>query len=147
MKILYLICAFFVFSLHAEDVIWSGNVHSDGRPTEPVSLELHKTYQIRVSGFVNLGKWVQNREKLANDACYEYNYEGEVEHVSTFRNSNEVSVCDGKYHLSHVYQSEPFVAKQNKIHFWLFDTDYEDNHGELKVEVLKIAVDKSLLAN
>lgn len=140
MRNLLFIAALSIFSAsYAEEVIWSGNVNSDGTPTEAVKLELNKKYQLRVSGFVNLGKWVQNKERLANDACYEFSPEKGLEKTESFQNSLEISVCDEKYHSDHVYQSERFVAKNNRIHFWIYDDDYDDNHGELKVEVLKIA--------
>lgn len=147
MKTLFIFC-FFMFAsvLHAENVIWSGTVNSDGIPSELVKLELDKRYQIRVSGFVNLGKWIQNREKLANDACYEYNSEGNLEKLESLRNSLDISVCDGSYHPQHIYQSLPFVTKHNRIHFWVHDFDYDDNHGAFKVEVLQIPDEKSLIA-
>lgn len=145
------ICTLFfmlcTISLHAAENIWSGSLHSDGAPSATIPLQLNEKYQIKVSGFVNLGKWVQNREKLANDACFEFNNEGEVEKIQSFRNSNDISVCDGKYRTDHVYTSEPFIAKQNKIHFWVYDTDYHDNTGEFKIDVLRITENKPLLAN
>lgn len=128
----------FVMSAHAEEIIWSGEVDSNGNPTQAVSLKLHESYQIRVSGFVNLGKWVQNREKLANDACFEFSPEHDTDKILAFKNSLDISVCDGKYHPDHIYVSEPFVADQNKIHFWVFDNDYEDNTGKLQVEIIHI---------
>lgn len=132
--------------MQASEVVWEGTVHSDGSPSKTISLDLHQKYQLRGSGFVNLGKWVQNREKLANDANYEFNSEGETEKVVSLKNSLDIPLGDGKYHADHIYQSEPFTPKQNKIHFWVYDTDYEDNNGEFKVEVLRITDDKSILA-
>lgn len=143
---LSLLCLSSVFSLQASEVVWEGTVHSDGSPSKTISLDLHQKYQLRGSGFVNLGKWVQNREKLANDANYEFNSEGETEKVVSLKNSLDIPLGDGKYHADHIYQSEPFTPKQNKIHFWVYDTDYEDNNGEFKVEVLRITDDKSILA-
>lgn len=146
MRKFFLLCVLALSSLQAEEVVWSGTVDSDGTPTVPVHLDLHSKYVLRVSGFVNLGKWIQNREKLGYDACYEYSNEGEMEKVITFRNSSDISVCNGKYHPNHVYTSAPFESKQNKIHFWIYDADYDDNNGELKVEVLKVLDEKSLIA-
>lgn len=139
-------CLCVTFSLSASDVVFEGKVHSDGTPSKTVSLDLLQKYQIRVSGFVNLGKWVKNREKLANDANYEFNQEGSTEKIASFKNSLDIPIGDGKYHADHVYQSEPFSPKQNKIHFWVYDTDYDDNSGEFNVEVLKITDKKSILA-
>lgn len=138
MKRLFLCILLGVGFLHADEVVWSGSVHSDGMPTPPITLNLNENYLIKVSGFIKLGKFIQNREKLANDACYEFNAEGETERLISIKNSHDISVCDGKYHADHVYPSKPFVAKQNRIHFWVNDSDYDDNHGELKVEVVHI---------
>lgn len=123
-------------SLIADEVVWQGTISSDGSPSKAVPLKIKETYQIKVSGFINLGKWVQAGQKLANDACYEFSTEGSKEHVSAFENSIDVSVCDGKYHPDHVYTSEPFVAKQNRVHFWVNDTDYDDNSGDYQVEII-----------
>lgn len=124
--------------LNADEVVWTGNVNSDGTPSEAVRLNLKDTYQIKVSGFINLGKWVQQREKLANDACYEFNPEAATEQIISIKNSLDIAVCDGKYHPDHVYISKPFIAQQNRVHFWIFDQDYDDNHGELKVEIIQV---------
>jgi hypothetical protein len=143
MKATTLICMSFmsiIFSAQAfaEKTIWEGKVSSDGTPTKSIPLILHKEYQIKVTGFVNLGKWIQNREKLANDACYEFSSEKEVAKIDAVKNSQGISVCDGTYHQDHVYQSAKFAAKQNRIHFWANDTDYDDNSGSLHVEVIQI---------
>lgn len=143
-SILFFLCV--TISLSASEVIFEAEVHSDGTPSKTVSLDILQKYQIRVSGFVNLGKWVQNREKLANDANYEFNHEGSTEKIAAFKNSQDIPVGDGRYHVDHVYQSDPFTPKQNKIHFWVYDTDYEDNNGAFKVEVLKITDEKAILA-
>lgn len=120
----------------ADEVIWSGDVQSDGTPTQPITLTLRENYQIRASGFINLGKWIQASEKLANDSCYEFNKEKELQKIECLKNSQNITVCDGTYHPDHVYQSQPFTAKQNRIHFWVYDTDYDDNHGSFKVEII-----------
>lgn len=143
MKRIFLLSSLFFMSFasigYAEKIIWSGDVSADGKPTNAIRLTLRQEYQIRVSGFANLGKWIQNKEKLANDACFEFNKEGSTAKIATFRNSSDISVCDGKYHDNHVYQSEPFKAEQNKIHFWLYDTNYEDNTGALKVQIVQLS--------
>lgn len=134
----FFILVFFTTYCSAETVIWKGEVSSDGTPTQAIPLQLHKKYQIRVSGFVNLGKWIQSGEKLANDACYEFNKETMTTKIVSFKNSNNISVCGENYHFDHVYQSNPFIAKQNKIHFWIYDTNYEDNSGSFQIEVVAI---------
>lgn len=123
-------------SLAADEVVWQGAISSDGSPSKAIPLTLKETYQIKVSGFINLGKWVQGGKKLANDSCYEFSNEGSTERVSVLENSIDVSVCEGKYHPDHVYISEPFVAKQNRVHFWVSDTDYDDNSGDFQVEII-----------
>lgn len=141
MKTILMFCFLTCFSTfcYADKTVWKGEVSSDGNPSEVVHLDLGKKYQIKVDGFVNLGKWVQNREELANDACFEFNKETNTTKIDTFKNSHGVSVCDGKYHPDHAYQSNPFTANQNRIHFWLHDTNYDDNTGDLKVEVIQLS--------
>lgn len=120
----------------ADEVIWIGEVKSDGSPTPPITLVLKEQYQIRVNHFVNLGKWVQAGEKLANDACFEFGKERAPKKMEFLKNSHNVSVCDGAYHPDHTYQSLPFAATQNRIFFWVYDTDYDDNHGSFQVEII-----------
>lgn len=133
---------FFAYG-HADNVVWKGEINADGTPTSAIKLEVRKRYQIKVSGFVNLGKWKQGGKNLANDACYEFDEEGNTfQRVETIKNSHDITVCsDKKYHPDHVYQSEPFVAKQDRIHFWIYDTYYDDNSGSLKVEVSQVTED------
>lgn len=138
-RILFFICFFSTsMSGFADHVIWSGKVNSDGTPTHPVGLSLHKKYKIKVSGVVNTQKWVQAGDHLANDACFEFGSKDHQKKVITLRNSNDISVCDGNYHPDHVYQSLPFSGMQNKIHFWVHDIDYEDNSGAFDVEISEI---------
>lgn len=124
------------FSVYADEVIWKGKVDSNGFPTEPITLKIHDRYQIKVSRFINLGKWVQASEKLANDACYEFNDKLRPSVFESFKNSQNIPVCDDTYHDNHVYFSEPFVAKQNRIFFWVYDSDYDDNNGAFDVEII-----------
>lgn len=124
---------------YANEVIWRGEVKSEGAPTAAIPLILNERYQIKASQSINLGKWIQAGEKLASDACYEFNKEKSTDKVDCLKNSQNISVCDGTYHPDHIYQSEPFVAKQNRIHFWVYDTDYEDNHGAFHVEVIHLS--------
>lgn len=114
---------------------------SDGSPTKAIPLVLKQQYRIKVSGFVNLGKWVQGGEALANDACFEFSKEKNTSQIETFKNSQDISVCDGKYHPNHIYQSIPFIAKQDRIHFWIYDTEYDDNSGSLQVQIIQIPLD------
>jgi hypothetical protein len=123
-------------NVYADEVIWKGHIQSDGSATVPIPLVLNEHYRIKVSQVINLGKWVQERENLANDACYEFNKEKHLEKYESLKNSQNISVCDGTYHLDHVYQSAPFVAKQNRLLFWVSDTDYDDNNGAFYVEII-----------
>lgn len=134
--------AFFCFNLcvgtsYADEVIWKGKVNSDGTPTELITLKPHERYQIKASGYINLGKWIQANEKLANDACYEFSQKLPPEKLETLKNSHNLSICEGHYHSDHVYLSEPFVPKQNRIFFWISDLDYDDNSGVLDIEIIR----------
>lgn len=122
----------------AEKVVWKGEVLADGTPSQPIQLKLHHEYKVKTEGFVNLGKWKQGGEQLANDACYEFNTEGELAKLESLRNTSGISVCDGKYHPDHIYHSETFTAEQDKIHFWVHDFNYDDNSGAFKVQILQV---------
>lgn len=124
-------------SAQAETLIWNGQVDSNGAPTIPIELKIGQTYVIRVSGKVNLGKWTKNNEKLANDACWEFSPSKSVSKMDSVKNSLNVSICDGSYHPNHIYESKPFKALQNRIHFWINDTDYEDNTGFFHVQIFR----------
>lgn len=132
--------ALFCFSAtsFAQTVTWSGTVSADGTPTIPADLILHQQYQIRVSGVVNLGKWWQAGKPLAEDAYFEFNAPNGPRNLETLMNSIGISDSNIKYNPDHVYLSEPFIAKQNKIHFWINDEDYSDNTGSLNVEVIHL---------
>lgn len=136
----FLLLSLIFANLSADTVVWSGVVQSNGTPTVAIPLELHKEYYIKASGYVNLGKWVQGGEKLANDACYEFNKEKSTAKFESIRNSHDVSICTGEYNPNHHYQSPTFTAKQDRIHFWVQDTMYQDNSGEFKVEVVETSV-------
>lgn len=114
--------------------IWKGTISAEGPPSPKVQLTKGQTYQIEVSGHMSLGTW-KNGKILMNDACYEFNAVGAPILLPSFRNTLDISVCDGKYHPNHLYQSAPFVAEKDEISFWIFDTDYKDNSGELSVQV------------
>ncbi len=119
--------------------IWSGRVSADGTPSPVVKLKLGSKYQIQVSGTVNLGKWRRDGAPLENDACYEFGPKGSSpEEITNFKNSMNVTVGDGHFHPTHVYQSNPFFAAQNGIHFWVQDEDYEDNSGLFLVEIFEL---------
>lgn len=141
--ILFIFIGFFGISQAADTVVWSGKVDSDGMPSKSIQLILGKTYRVKVSGTINLGKWRTNKQPLENDACYEFFadpkfQEKDPKKIDTFRSSIPISVCDGKYHSDHIYTSEPFLVAQSGIHFWIHDTDYSDNTGALDVEVIQI---------
>ena len=140
------LCHFFLIvsilcsgSMWADSVVWSGEVNSDGTPTVNIPLTLGKKYQIRVSGEMNLGKWWQQGKPLAEDACYEYNDLVQPIKLDTLKNSMNIPLDNTAYHPNHVYQSKPFVTAQSGIHFWIYDTDYNNNSGSLHAEVLEIS--------
>ncbi len=122
-----------------DNVIWSGTVNSDGSPSKAIPLETGKQYQIKAVGAVKLGNWKKNGEELSSDPCYLFGSDPEsVTKTKSLRNSADIDVCDGKYHLNHVYLSFPFTATQERIHFWIHDSIYNDNSGTFSVEILEI---------
>lgn len=126
------------FSL-ADNVVWSGTVNSDGNPTKAIPLETGKQYQIKGSGVVKLGNWKKNGEELSSDPCFLFGSDPEsVTKTNALRNSAEIEICDGKYRLNHVYTSFPFTATQERIHFWIHDSIYNDNTGTFAVEIVEI---------
>lgn len=134
-----LIGCFCFAASYADEVIWKGKVNSDGTPTELIKLKMHESYQIKASQYINLGKWIQASQKLANDACFEFSENpGKLppEKLESLRNSQDISICNGNFQSNHVYLSKPFVAKQNRIFFWVHDTDYDDNSGDFEVEII-----------
>lgn len=138
MRLLFYVLCLSFCSAYGNEVVWKGTVHSDGTPTPLVSLNMHQKYQIKANGYINLGKWMQAGEKLANDPCFEFNEKFPPEKFESLKNSQNVSVCTGTYQPDHIYLSEPFIAKQNRLFFWINDTDYEDNSGSFEVEVIKL---------
>lgn len=121
-----------------ENVIWKGEVSADGTPSPVIKLVLEKKYQIKVSGTINLGKWWQKGEPLENDACYEFNEEVTPRKLLSLRNSMNIPLHDEEFHPDHIYLSRPFLAAQDGIHFWVYDTNYSDNSGAFHVELIEL---------
>lgn len=140
MKYIFLIfCLFCIFDfakLQSQELVWKGDVNADGTPTKSVKLILGQTYQIKVSGVINLGKWRQNGQPLVQDANYEFNTQVSPSAFPAIKNSMNIPIGDNKFHSDHVYLSEPFLAIQSGIHFWIYDENYEDNSGSLLVELM-----------
>lgn len=123
---------------YADKVVWTGYVEAKGTLTPVIKLSLGTTYQLRVNGTMNLGNWVIKGQPLLNDACYEFS--DQINNpLKSFKNSLNISVCDGKYHEDHVYISHSFLAAQSGIHFWIDDLDYTDNSGNLQVELIEVS--------
>lgn len=122
----------------SQEVVWKGDVSADGNPSPAIDIELDKKYQIVVKGTVNLGKWVEAGKILGEDAAFEFNGPTGPERNVIFRNSNNIPLNDKNFNTEHIYKTEPFVAKQNKIHFWVQDRDYGDNNGSFQVEIIKL---------
>ena len=135
---IFFICFFISNYSFTDEVVWKGEVQSDGTPTSAIDLTLDKKYQIIVSGTINLGKWVEAGKPLASDASFEFNAPTGPTHLANIKNSNDIPMENGTYHSNHIYKSEPFVAKQNKIHFWVHDSDYSDNTGAFDVKIVEI---------
>jgi hypothetical protein len=143
-KIFSLIATSYVMCLFATDsLVWQGKVNSDGTPTPSVKLSLGKKYKIQVSGKINLGKWRSGGKPLENDACFEFiahsdDKDNQKKKLETIKNSLNINVCNGTYRQDHIYESPVFMAAQSGIHFWVYDTDYEDNSGELELKVINV---------
>lgn len=138
----YLLCLLALIStLHADKVIWKGEVNSNGTPTPSIKLELGKTYQFKAEGTINLGKWWQDGKPLIEDSNFEYNENVQPQPYSTLKNSMNIPIGSDKYNPDHIYFSKPFVASQNAVHFWIYDTNYDDNSGSLKVQITQITAD------
>src|SRR5262245_8917544 len=94
---LYLSLSMFFFSFtYADNVIWSGKVNSNGEASPLVKLVEGKTYQIRVSGTVNLNKWKRQGQALNEDACFDFNDALSPTKNDIFRNTLNISVCEGQ---------------------------------------------------
>ena len=130
--------ALFTTCSFAKEVIWNGQVPSDGTPTGAIDLTLHKKYQFIVSGTMNLGKWVQAGQPLSDDAGFEFNSSLGPKRLNTFRNSSDIPLDNTTFHPDHIYKSIPFTAMQNKIHFWIEDEDYSDNTGSLNIQLVQL---------
>lgn len=142
-KVLATICASLTLLLaestaSAQNMIWSGWVNSRGAQTNGPVLAGNQRYVIRVSGSVYFGRWWRNGRPLNDDACYEYTAKGAPDPLPVFRNSYGVPVCDGQYRASHVYQSAAFLGRNAPISFSIFDTDYRDNSGAMRIEILDV---------
>ncbi len=133
-----LLCVFSIGNIFANSVVWRGEANANGNPTTNVPLIIGKKYQIRVSGTINLGKWWQDGKPLIEDACYEYNEKVTPFKLDSIQNSLKVSLVNDKFNSNHVYESNPFTATQNRIHFWVHDTSYDDNTGSFLVEILDV---------
>lgn len=137
--VLFVLCFFITSSsLLADTVVWKGQVSADGTPSKAIDMTNGKKYQIIVSGSINLGKWVQAGQKLADDPAFEYNAPTGPVHLNIFRNSHDIPFDVKTINPEHIYKSLPFLAKQNKIHFWVNDTDYSDNSGAFDVQLVQI---------
>lgn len=123
---------------YGENLIWEGEVNSNGTPTQLIELKLNQKYNIKISGVINTHKWHQGGQALGEDACFDFAEQLQPVANELIKNSMDVDFCkDGLYHSDHVYETHPFVAKQNGIHFWVNDSDYTDNTGAFKVQVLE----------
>lgn len=136
LKLILILCP--LMSCHADSTIWKGDVSATGALSPSIKLVLGKRYQINVSGVVNLGNWVKNGAALLNDACFEFSDSSDPHLAPCFKNSMNQTVCDGTYHPDHIYSSNQFIAAQSAIHFWIYDTNYEDNSGSFQVELIQV---------
>lgn len=147
MHLVYILLFFSTFCGAAtfanEALVWKGSVSSDGNASASIPLEIGATYQISVSGTINLGKWRQNGQPLGEDAYFSFEISNPsdltgVSKSDNFKNSMLIAVGGEKYNPSHVYVSQPFKATENRIHFWVYDTNYDDNSGAFSVQIFKL---------
>jgi len=124
----------------AENLIWEGEVNSNGTPSPFIELKLNQKYNIKVSGVINTNKWHQAGQNLGEDACFDFAEQLHPVANELIKSSLiDLDFCkDGLYHPDHVYESHPFVAKQSGVHFWVNDDDYTDNTGAFKVQVFEL---------
>lgn len=139
MKYLALITFTMAFGqICAATSIWEGEINSNGTPTEMVKLSLGKKYTVKVSGVVNTNKWHQGSAALGEDACFDFGDQVNPQPNELVKNSLNIDICaDKQFHPDHIYESEPFEAKKNGIHFWVDDDDYTDNHGSFKAQIFE----------
>ena len=57
--------------------------------------------------------------------------------LDSFKNSFNIT-CEQPYQPDHIYRTELFTAKENRVHFWIKDIDYNDNTGTLKVDIIEV---------
>ena len=120
-----------------DTVIWTGNVNSNGSRTPNIRLQNGRDYYFIVEGSVYFGKWRQNRQSLLNDACCEFNARPEPQYLPVFNNSLGAPFNNTAYRSNHVYRSKTFRAiGHQSICFWIFDPDYRDNRGSLRVRLI-----------
>lgn len=139
----FILFASFINVAHAKSIVsnkivWQGSVSSNGKKTSTIRLNSASRYYIEASSYVYFGKWWKNRKSLRNDACYEFNAHPIPQPLPVFKNSMYKPVCDGKYHSNHIYRSAPFKGNNQIMKFWIFDTDYRDNSGSLRVKIYRV---------
>jgi hypothetical protein len=125
-----------------EIIVWRGNVQANGAPTPFISLILGKKYQIKAKGEINLGKLWQEEKPLAEDACYEYNAKITPIALDSLRNSIGIPLDNKSFNENHTYVSKPFIAKNNGIHFWINNSDYNKSSGALDVTIILLPDDQ-----
>lgn len=123
-------------NVYTDTVLWTGNVNSNGSRTQNIQLQNGRDYYFMVDGSVYFGRWWQNGRNLLNDACYEFNARVNPQYLPVFKNSLGVPFNNTAYRSDHIYRSINFrPSGWQSINFWIFDTDYRDNRGSLRVRL------------
>ncbi|WP_299875529.1 toxin-antitoxin system YwqK family antitoxin [uncultured Cocleimonas sp.] len=113
-------------------------VPSNGRPTEARAVrKINTNYYLVVSNSVNFSRYNRQGGRLINDACYEFNASPWPNPLGIFKSNQNVNVCNSGYNPQHQYRSKPFIPN-GPLRFSIFDTDYRDNSGGLRVDVYRL---------
>lgn len=111
-------------------------VASNGKRTEGYAVRIDRYYYIVVSGSTYFSRRGGPGRRLMNDACYEFNSKPRPVPLPVFNNNHNINVC-GQYSSKHVYRSNPFMPNR-ALQFWIYDTEYSDNSGNLRVDVYEL---------
>ncbi len=113
-------------------------VPSNGMTTEARVVRKKNTYYyLVVSGSAYFSRYDRPGGQLMNDACYEFNSKPRPVPMDVLKNNQNVNVCNSRYNRNSQYRTKPFIPK-GPLRFWIFDTDYRDNSGGLRVDVYRL---------
>lgn len=132
------VCLLSTAQVKGDELVWQKGISSDGTAQEFDGLIVGETYYIKASGYVGFGTDFKTGNPLTVDSCFEYTSQAAPVSLPILTNSLGISICQGGYQESHVYQSLNFQASGTKISFSIADTDYRDNSGMISVEIYHV---------